>query len=157
MATYLQAAGGDPRKAAREMALDQVAQRELDRQSSEPEVPGRTAGEDPDEKTAQFLNELKDESGIELTDEELHSIWDGKRYTTWKAAEADARKAAFKKAKQGNIGAGAAASTAGEQSAGPETDDEIAAKLERAIKKPTASGDELKRLREEAKKRGILK
>jgi hypothetical protein len=113
MAEYLKAAGGDPRKAAREMALDQVAQREMVRQTSEPEVPGRTKGEDDETRTARFLNDLKDESGVELSDEELARIWGGKRYTNWDDAFKDAKKAAWKKAKGESIGAGAVVTEAG--------------------------------------------
>jgi hypothetical protein len=157
MAKYLAAAGGDPKKAAREMAIDQVVQREMSSQSSEPEVPGRTKGEDSEKRTAQFLNDLQDESGIEMSDEELKEIWGGKRYTNYDDAFKDARKAAFKKAKQENIGAGAAASSGGARSSVPETDDEIVAGIEKAMKTPTNSAAELKRLQEEAKKRGLLK
>jgi len=106
MAEYLKASGGDPKKAAREMALDQVAQREMN-QLPEPKSLGRDEGEDAETRTAKFLNDLKDESGMELSDEELREIWNGKRYTNYEAAYKDARKAAWKKAKQANIGAGA--------------------------------------------------
>jgi nitrous oxide reductase len=157
MAEYLKAAGGDPKKAARDMALDQIAERELSRQDSEPVVPGKDKGEDGETRTARFLNDLKDESGVELSDEELKQIWSGKRYTNYDDAYKDARKAAWKKVKQANIGAGAAASTAGESPAAEETDDEIVAKYEKAVRTPSSTAAELKRLTGEAKKRGLLK
>ena len=122
MAEYLKASGGDPKKAAREMALDQVVQREMG-QSSEPEFPGRDKGEDAETRTAKFLNDLKDESGMELSDEELRGIWNGKRYTTYEDAYKDARKAAWKKAKQANIGAGAVAAQPGASVASLDVED----------------------------------
>jgi hypothetical protein len=83
------------------MALERIVERELAGEASAGAVPGRTAQEEPDieRKTAEFLNDLKDESGVELTDEELTQIWGGKRYTNWDDAFRDVRKAAFKKAK----------------------------------------------------------
>ena len=139
MAEYLKAAGGDPKKAARDMALDQVAQRELAR--SEPEVPGRTEGEDSERRTAKFLNDLKDESGIELSDAELQATWQGKRYLSLEDAFKDVRKAAFKKAKQGSVGAGAVAAEGG-GSASPAADVEtVSSELSRLIASGASSAD----------------
>ena len=88
----------------------------------------RSTDGDAESRTAKFLNDLKDESGVELTDEEVHQIWDGKRYTNWEDAFRDARKAAFKKAKGEKIGAGAVVfeSGVGVTSA---TEDELAREL----------------------------
>ncbi len=144
MAEYLKAAGGDPKKAAREMALDQVAQREMNRPSSEPEVPVRTKGEDGEKRTAQFLNELKDESGIELSDEELKQIWGGKRYTNWDDPFRDARKAAWKKAKQEAPAPGAVIVEGGRTAAPPDAERKYIEEMNAARGRGAPFGREIK-------------
>src|SRR3990167_3997637 len=128
MAEYLKAAGGDPKKAARDMALDKVAEREMARQSSEPEAPGRTKGEDPEKRTEEILKEIEEESGIRFTRAELDSLWTGKEYRSWDEAKKDMRKAAFKKAKGEKIGAGAVVSESG-VGVTSATEDELAREL----------------------------
>jgi len=116
MAEYLKAADGDPKKAAREMALDQVAQREMSRQSSEPEVPGRTEGEDRKERerqTQRILDEVEDETGVRLVNDDLKAIWGDKEYHNWTEPKRDAIKAAVKKLKGESIGAGAVVAEGG--------------------------------------------
>jgi hypothetical protein len=69
----------------------------------------------------------------------------------------DAKKAAWKKAKGESIGPGAAATGGGKQVTQSDTDDELLEQYEKASKQPVGKAEELKRLREEAKKRGLLK
>lgn len=109
---YLDEAKGDAKLAARNMLLDQMLQEGKEPAPVQPSAPGRAIGEDAESRTAKFLNDLKDESGVELTDEELAQVWGGKRYTNWDDAFKDVRRAAFKKAKGESIGAGAVVSEA---------------------------------------------
>jgi len=154
----LDEAKGDVKLAARNMLLDEMLE---ERKASPAPSSGGDRGRSPaanDESlTAKFLNELKDESGVELTDEELHRVWDGKRYTALDDAFKDAKKAAWKKAKGESIGLGAAATGGGKQVTQSDTDDELLEQYEKASKQPVGKAEELKRLREEAKKRGLLK
>jgi nitrous oxide reductase len=113
MAKYLQEAGGDPKKAAKAMALDQVAERELATMGSEAAVRGGTKAEDRNVSWAQFLNDLKDESGVSFSETELNAIYEGKKYPSLDDAKRDVRKAAFKKAKQATVSPGAVAPEGG--------------------------------------------
>jgi len=114
---FVKQAGGDPNKVQGSLTIRTLEERLAAlEQPASPVTPGRATKEDDEARTAKFLNDLKDESGVGLTDAELHQIWDGKRYTTWEAAEKDARKAAFKKAKGESIGAGAVVTEAGQSS-----------------------------------------
>ena len=117
---YLDEAQGDAKLAARNMLLDDMLEKPAPVQSG---APGRATAEDAEGKTAKFLNDLKDESGVELSDEELKQVWGGKRYTTWDDAFKDVRKAAFKKAKGESIGAGAVVSEPGTSASSDDTDE----------------------------------
>lgn len=125
---WVKDAGGDPSKIAGKLDRQELVERleALEKPEVQSGAPGRVAVADAETRTARFLNDLKDESGIELSDEELKQIWDGKRYTNWDDAFKDAKKAAWKKAKQANIGAGAVASSPG--ASAPSKDDEALAK-----------------------------
>ena len=128
---WVKAAGGDPKKIEdkieRQALVDRLEALEKPTSSSV-SAPGRATDGDAESRTAKFLNDLKDESGVELTDEEVHLIWDGKRYTNWEDAFKDARKAAFKKAKGEKIGAGAVVSESG-VGVTSATEDELAREL----------------------------
>jgi len=118
---YLDEAKGDAKLAARNMLLDQMMEEGKEPAKVQVGAPGRATDEDAEGKTAKFLNDLKDESGVELSDEELKQIWSGKRYTNWDDAFKDARKAAFKKAKGESI---TPAATVAEPGAGASRADE---------------------------------
>jgi hypothetical protein len=152
-------AGGDPKKiedaVERQVLLERLEA--LEQPTGSGGAPGRATAEDIESKTAEFLNDLKDRSGIELTDEDLKTVWGGKRYTRFEEASADVERFAWKKAKQANVGAGAAATGGGKQVTQSDTDDELLEQYEKASKQPVGKAEELKRLREEAKKRGLLK
>jgi len=105
---YLDEAKGDAKLAARNMLLDQMMEEGKEPAKVQVGAQGRATDGDLEDQTAKFLNDLKDESGVELSDEELKRVWGGKRYTNLQDAFKDVRKAAFKKAKGESIGAGAA-------------------------------------------------
>lgn len=104
---YLDEAKGDAKLAARNMLLDQMMEEGKEPARVQAGASGKATGEDIEGKTAKFLNDLRDESGVDLSDEEVAQIWQGKRYTNLDDAFKDARRAAFKKAKGEKIGAGA--------------------------------------------------
>jgi len=99
---WVKASGGDPKKiedrVERQVLLERLEALEKP-ESVQVGAHGGAADKDAESRTAKFLNDLKDESGVELTDEELGQIWGGRRYTNWDDAFRDARKPAFKKAK----------------------------------------------------------
>jgi hypothetical protein len=155
MAEKLKEAGGDPKKAAQAMALERIVERELAGEASAGAVPGRTAQEEPDieRKTAEFLNDLKERSGIELTDEEVESIWKGKRYagpSALKDAFRDVEAYAWKKARQATVTPAAAAAPSG---GSPASKDEAALTAEladiQAGKRGSPTSPENKKRREE--------
>lgn len=141
---YLDEAKGDPKLAARNMVLDEMVEKA--------EAPARVQGsalggattEDAESKTAKFLNDLKDESGVELSDEELAHIWGGKRYTNWDDAFKDAKKAAWKKAKGESIGAGAVVTEAGATASSDDVED-LAKELAKLQKGDIHNSDNKKR------------
>jgi len=150
MAEYLKAAGGDPKKAAREMALDQLVEKEFKSPSSEPEVPGRTKGEDPEKRTKDILDEAERDFEVRLTSEELEKVWGGKEYRSWDEAKADVRKAALKKAKGQSIGSGAVVPEAG-SGGGQEDEAELTRQLQAIQAGGNAYSPENKKKRAEIK------
>jgi len=156
---WVKAAGGDASKiedkVERQVLLERLEA--LEKPTGSGGALGRATAEDHERKTAEFLNDLKDRSGIAFTDEELKAAWNGKRYTRIEDAFKDVERAAWKKAKQGNVGAGAAVGSPGGQTAEGETDEELVAKYEVAARNPIGRATELKRITEEVRKRGLLK
>lgn len=155
---FVKQAGGDPNKVQGPLTIRTLEDRLQALESPAPAAtPGRVAQGDNEARTAEFLNNLKDESGIAFTDDELKAIWNGKRYTRIEDAFKDVRNAAWKKAKQANVGAGAAVGSPGGQTAEGETDEELAAKFEEVSRNPVSRAAELKRVQAELRKRGLLK
>lgn len=157
---YVKQAGGDASKVQGPLTIRTLEERlEALEKPASAATPGRVAKEDDDAKAAEILSKIKRDSEVVFTPEEVSIFWGkDKSFTSWENAEEAARKAAAKKLKGENITTGATVSTGGRSApVQSETDDEIAAKLEEAFKKPTANAGELKRLKEEAKKRGLLK
>jgi hypothetical protein len=121
---FVKAAGGDPNKVQGTLTIRTLEERlEALEQPASPAISGKVAGGDDEARTAKFLNDLKDESGVELSDEELARIWGGKRYTNWDDAFKDAKKAAWKKAKGESIGAGAVVTEAGATASADDVED----------------------------------
>ena len=122
-----------------------------------PEIQPKNA----EEQTADFLNDLQDRTGAEVTDDELHQLWDGKAHKTIEDAFAKVERHSWKKAKQATVTAGAAALSGGraptihEDTA--ETDAELVRQYEKASKQPTRMATELRKLTELAHRRGLLR
>lgn len=145
VAEYLKASGGDPKKAAREMALDQMIERETGNPSSEPEVRGRTKGKDNETRVAEFLENLKEESDVEFTNAELKTIWpEDKEYPNLEAAFNDIRKAAWKKVRQESVGTGAVVQEGGRRASRPDAEKKYRDEMLAARGRGAAVGREIK-------------
>jgi hypothetical protein len=151
-------------QAQRDQVLDEMVEERL----SSPAAPGRAPGEQasPDkgfkDETALLLTKLEAQHGVQIANDELEAMIaerekSGRPYRSTADYYSDISDLALKKVKQGGVTSAAAVGEAGGKAPAAETDDEIAEKLEKAFRQPTANAGELKRLKEEAKKRGLLK
>lgn len=138
---YLKASGGDPRKAAREYALDQM----LNQPQSSPQDAGTSVEAEIREGARRVLKAAEEEWGVKLTRDELPD--EGAVYESVADYHADLARRVARKAKQSRGGATTVAVEGGQRAQTGDNADELAAKLQQAI--ATGKGlDEIKVLRD---------
>ena len=111
VADYLKAAGGDPKRAAREMAIDEMTEEHLRRQTETSASPGtepKSTGVSFADETASLLAKIEADSGVSVSPDDLKGLIaerqkTGKAYRSRAEYYADISSLAIKRAKQGSV------------------------------------------------------
>ncbi len=156
----VEAAGGDPEKIRGQLETDALLNRIEALEQGSGGAGGTAPAEDAQkqklqDETAELLREAKAEHGIDISDEELKELAESKDFRSpleWRNAVSSL---IVKTAKQGNIGAGASAGASG-AAATPSDDDELLLNMETLMKYPVRNEIEIRKLKAEAVKRGLL-
>jgi hypothetical protein len=140
VAEYLKAAGGDPKRAAREMAIDEMAEEHLQRQSRAIPSQGgerESTGVSFADETASLLAKIEAESQVGISQDDLKGLIDArtkanKPYRSRSEYFADISTLAIKRAKQGSVTPASVVPEGPGKAGGKRDKDSIVAELAKA-------------------------
>lgn len=154
--------GGDPEKVRGSLERDALLTRldVIEEKLSSGEAGGTVNAADAqkqklNDEIAELLTDAKAEHGVEVSNVELQELVDSKDFRSPLEFRNAVSGLIIKKAKQGNIGAGASTGASGD-AVTPTDDDELLDQIVELQKHPVKNREAVQKLNAEAKKRGLL-